>query len=68
METNKEIDCCTDSNCGCHVDSFTTEEKCSACGKKLRLTGNAQNLALRLSCSCGYQSPLLSQAKLQELL
>ncbi|MBI2852027.1 MAG: hypothetical protein HYX84_02830 [Chloroflexi bacterium] len=68
METN-ETEWCADSNCGCHVDSYATDEKCPGCGKRLRLTGNAQTLALRLACSgCGYQSSILPQEKLHELL
>lgn len=68
MET-KETECCTDAGCGCNMASFTTAEKCPACGKRLRLTGNAQTLKLRLACpECGYQSAILPQAKLQELL
>ncbi len=69
METHKEIECCSDSNCGCQITNFPTDEKCPSCDKRLRLTGNSQSLMLRLTCpNCGYQSPLLSQAKLQELL
>jgi DNA-directed RNA polymerase subunit RPC12/RpoP len=43
--------------------------KCPDCEKKLRLTGNAQRVELRLSCQyCGYTSHLLSREEIGELL
>ena len=60
---------CSDSSCGCRVDVFPTSRECPGCGKRLRLTGRAQLLELRLNCqNCGYNSPLLSQEELHELL
>ena len=61
--------CCSDSSCGCRIDIYPTDRKCPLCEKRLRIAGRAQLLELRLNCqSCGYQSPLLSQEELQELL
>ncbi len=60
---------CSDSNCSCRIDAFPTSRACPNCGKRLRLTGRAQLLELRLSCQgCGYSSPLLSQDEIGELL
>ena len=60
---------CSDSSCGCRVDVFPTSKKCPDCGKRLRLTGRAQSLELRLSCqNCGYASPRLSREEICELL
>ena len=60
---------CSNSSCGCRVDVFPTSRECPGCGKKLRLTGRAQLLELRLSCQhCGYNSSLLSQEEISELL
>ena len=65
----EDSSCCSDSSCGCRVDNFPTARECPDCGKKLRLTGRAQLLKLRLSCqNCGYNSPLLSLEELHELL
>lgn len=61
--------CCSDSSCGCRTDVFPTTAPCPDCGKKLRLTGNAQRVELRLSCpSCGHTSRLLSREEIGELL
>jgi len=61
--------CCSDSSCGCQLDVFPTSEECPDCGKRLRLIGRAQLIKFRLSCqNCGYNSPLLSQEELREVL
>jgi len=68
-ETNENTSCCSDSSCGCRVDVYPTTRECPDCGKRLRLTGRAQLLELRLSCqNCGYASPLLSREEIGELL
>ena len=60
---------CSDSSCGCRTDVFPTSRECPDCGKRLRLAGRAQLLELRLNCpNCGYNSPLLSQEELHELM
>ena len=65
----EDSSCCADSSCGCRVDVLPTSRECPDCGKKLRLTGRTQLLELRLNCqNCGYNSPLLSQEELRELL
>ena len=64
----EESGCCSD-NCGCRIDVFPTSRVCPDCGKRLRLTGRAQMLELRRNCqNCGYNSPLLSQEEIGELL
>ena len=64
-----EDNCCSGGGCGCSLDVFTTSKECPSCGKRLRLTGRAQRLELRLNCqSCGFTGPLLSQEELHELL
>jgi predicted RNA-binding Zn-ribbon protein involved in translation (DUF1610 family) len=66
---NENANSCSDSSCGCHIDVFPTSRECPGCGKRLRLTGRAQCLELRLNCpNCGYNSPLLSQEEIRELL
>ena len=66
---SEDSGCCSNSSCGCRLDVFTTSRDCPDCGKRLRLTGRAQILELRLNCqNCGYNSPLLSQEELHELL
>jgi ribosomal protein S27AE len=68
-ETTKNTSCCYDSSCGCHTDAFSVDKMCPQCGKRLRLTGHAQRLEFRLTCSsCGYTSDLLSQEEIGELL
>ncbi len=65
----EENSCCSGGNCGCHVDVFPTTRECPGCGKRLRLTGRAQLLEMRLACpNCGYQSPRLTTEELGELL
>ncbi len=60
---------CTNQECGCHVSTLTTQEKCPECGGKLRLAGNMQTVQFRLSCAaCNYQSALLSTEELSKLL
>ncbi|MBI4284772.1 MAG: hypothetical protein HY670_02590 [Chloroflexi bacterium] len=55
--------------CGCHLNTFTTDRQCPACGKRLRLVGRLQRMELRLTCpDCGYTSSLLSQVEIAELL
>ncbi len=69
MEEKQELrDTCA-PECGCHQDHFSTEKVCPNCGKRLRLSGNLQLADFRLTCtSCGYQSPRLSMAELQEII
>ncbi len=65
----EDSSCCSDSSCGCKLDVFPTLKECPGCGKRLRLTGRARQLQLRLNCqNCGYNSPLLSQEEIRELL
>lgn len=60
---------CSGSSCGCRVDVFPTSKECPDCGKHLRLIGRAQSLEYRLNCqNCGYNSPLLCQEELHDLL
>ncbi|MFC1942138.1 hypothetical protein ACFLWU_02855 [Chloroflexota bacterium] len=65
----EDSSCCSDSTCGCSIDIFPTTKDCPTCGKRLRITGHAQRLELRLNCqTCGYVSSLLSREELHELL
>jgi len=67
MTTENESD--SIDSCGCRIDIFPTDTNCPLCGKRLRLTGRAQRMELRLSCQhCDYQSSLLSQEELQAIL
>ena len=67
MQINRE--CCSNTGCGCQQAIFPVDKECPTCGKKLRLVGRSQLLELRLVCQiCGYQSPLLRQEELRELL
>ncbi len=68
-EMTENTSCCSDSGCGCRLDVYPTSRKCPDCGKRLRLTGRAQQLELRLACqNCGYASHMLSQEEIGELL
>jgi len=68
-DMSENTSCCSDSNCGCHIDVFPTTMTCPDCGKKLRLTGKVQRVELRLSCqNCGYTSHLLSREEISELI
>lgn len=61
--------CCAGGECGCRTDVYPTSRDCPNCGKRLRLTGRAQRLELRLSCPhCGYTGNLLTPEELGELL
>ena len=61
--------CCSDRNCGCQMDVYLTTKECPLCGKRLRLAGKSQLAEFRLAClNCGYQSSLLPQEELRELL
>ncbi|MFH1652180.1 MAG: hypothetical protein ABID87_08815 [Chloroflexota bacterium] len=63
-----ENGCCSDASCGCHLDIFTTDEKCPECGGRLRLEGRAQQMSFRLACAqCSYHGPLLSQEELHRV-
>ena len=65
----EENNCCIGGNCGCHIDSFPTDEMCPGCGRHLRLTGRAEEIKYHLTCgNCGYQSSLVPMAKLHEIL
>ena len=66
---NQESGNCSDTNCGCHVDIFPTDEKCPRCDGRLRLAGRAQLLEFRLACSkCDYRSTLLSREELHKVV
>ena len=61
--------CCSGGDCGCGLSVFSTNRECPDCGKRLRLAGRLQRIEFRLSClNCGYQSSLLSQEEIHELL
>ena len=65
METNSG----SRDECGCTITTFSTTEKCPACGEKLKLTGKMQLLEFKLICGqCGYQSAILSPEKVGNLL
>lgn len=55
--------------CGCNNDSLYSDKDCPVCGRRLRITGNLQQIKLKLTCpDCGYQSDLLSVEELRELI
>jgi predicted RNA-binding Zn-ribbon protein involved in translation (DUF1610 family) len=67
MVEDKEETC--GPGCGCHVNVYSTDEKCPACGGHLRLSGNLQQARFRLACTaCGFNGPVLSAEELQVLL
>ncbi len=69
LEMTDNNNCCSGSDCGCHIDAYSTSRECPRCGKRLRLTGKAQRLEFRLTCTgCGYAGPLLSPAEVGELI
>jgi C4-type Zn-finger protein len=62
-------ECCGGSECGCNVTNLYSEKDCPVCGRRLRITGNLQEVKLKLHCpDCGYQSQQLSFDELAELL
>ena len=68
-DMTENTSCCSDESCGCRLDVYPTDRKCPECGMRLRLSGHAQNLELRLTCqNCGYASRMLSQEEIGELL
>ncbi len=61
--------CCNDPGCGCNTSSLYSEKDCPICGRKLRVTGDLQQIKLKLTCpACGYQSPQLSIDELRALI
>ncbi|MFC2041486.1 hypothetical protein ACFLTY_04110 [Chloroflexota bacterium] len=62
-------ECCSGMGRGCNATSLYTDKDCPTCGRRLRVTGNLQQIRLNLTClDCGYQSPQLSIDELQELI
>ena len=62
-------ECCSGAGCGCNTTSLYSDKNCPICGRKLRVTGDMQQIKLKMSCpSCGYQSPQLSVDELLELI
>jgi len=62
-------ECCGGAGCGCNTTNLYTDRDCPVCGRKLRVTGNLQQIRLTLTCpDCGYQSPQLSMDELRELI
>jgi endogenous inhibitor of DNA gyrase (YacG/DUF329 family) len=62
-------DCCSGAGCGCNKTSLYIDKDCPNCGRRLRVTGNLQQIKLRLSCpECGYQSQELSMEELREFI
>lgn len=62
-------ECCAGAGCGCNTTSLYTDRDCPICGRRLRLTGNLQQIKLNLTCpDCGYQSPQLSMDELRALI
>ena len=60
---------CPGGTCGCHIDAYATDRACPECHGKLRVTGQAQRMELRLTCSkCGYASPMLSLEEIGDLI
>jgi predicted RNA-binding Zn-ribbon protein involved in translation (DUF1610 family) len=69
QEINENTGCCSGGDCGCRIDAYSTSRECPRCGRRLRLTGRAQLLEYRLTCSeCGYAGPLLTPEEIGELL
>ena len=62
-------ECCTNTGCGCGNTYLYSDRVCPECGRKLRVTGNIQQIKLYLTCpECGYQSPQLSTEELRVLI
>lgn len=62
-------DCCGGAGCNCNVTTLHTEKDCPVCGRRLRVTGDLQEIRLNYTCpECGYQSPRLSFDDLRELI
>ena len=61
--------CCNDPGCGCNATSLNSEEDCPTCGRKLRVTGDLQQIKLKLTCpGCDYQSAQLSMDEVRVLI
>ena len=61
--------CCNDPGCGCNATSLYAEKDCPVCGRKLRVTGDLQQIKLKLTCpGCGYQSAQLSMDEVRVLI
>lgn len=55
--------------CGCNATNLYVDKECPVCGKRLRVTGNLQELKINLTCAaCGYQTPRLSVDELRVLI
>ena len=68
-ESTENTGCCSGGTCGCHIDAYPTDRECPQCRGKLRLTGQARRMELRLTCSkCGYAGPLLKPEEIGELI
>ncbi|MFC1995406.1 hypothetical protein ACFLVM_00815 [Chloroflexota bacterium] len=62
-------ECCSGSGCGCNATSMYTHKDCPTCSRRLRITGNLQQVRLNLTCpDCGYKSPQLTVDELRELI
>ena len=62
-------DSCANQGCGCNTTSIYTNNQCPDCGRRLRVTGNLQQIKLKFSCpECGYQSPQLSLEEVREIM
>jgi len=62
-------ECCSGMGCGCSTTSLYVDRECPNCGRKLRVTGNLQQIKLNLTClDCGYHSPLLSLDEVREVI
>ena len=60
---------CSGTGCGCNVTSMYTDKDCPSCGRRLRVTGNLQQIKLNHTClDCGYQSPQLSLDEVREVI
>lgn len=59
------------NNAGCAGSEsvFATTEECPKCKNHLRLAGNLERAAFRLTCpQCGYQSATLTQDQVSVLI
>lgn len=62
-------ECCSGAGCGCNATNIYANKDCPDCGRRLRVTGNLQQIRLNLTCpECGYQSPQLSLDEVREVI
>jgi predicted RNA-binding Zn-ribbon protein involved in translation (DUF1610 family) len=62
-------ECCSGTGCGCNVTSLYSDKDCPNCGRRLRVTGNLQEIRLNLTCpDCGYKSPQMSIEEVREVI